>query len=173
MQWFRDRMGHASVLARRRRCARRGFTLLELVTVVVILGVMSAIAIPRFGDFSHGMSLDAAERQMLVDIERARRRAIESGASVTVAFRPVQDAYFISALPSLDRSDQTYSVRLAEEPYGVDLVSADFAGTTNLTFNAYGEALYDGTVTFSLAGRTRTVTVAGLEADAGGAQVIE
>lgn len=166
-------MGLVPKLFVRTSCTRCAFTLLELLTVVVILGVMSAIAIPRFGDFSHGMSLDAAERQVLVDIERARRRAIESSASVTVAFRPVQDAYFINALPSLDRSDQTYSVRLAEEPYGVDLVSADFAGTTNLTFNAYGEALYDGTVTFSLADRTRTVTVAGLEADAGGAQVVQ
>lgn len=150
---------------------RRAFTLLELVTVVVILGVMSAIAIPRFGDFSHNMSLDAADRQIRVDIERARRRAIESGTSVTVAFLPAQERYAISALPSIDRSDQTYGVRLGEEPYEVDLVSADFAGTLNLTFNAYGEALYDGTVTIALAGETRSVTVVGLEADGGeGAQ---
>src|SRR5690554_2094779 len=56
--------------------SQKGFTLIELVMVIVILGILSAFALPRFADF--GGDAEAATRQGIVG-------AMRSASSITRA----------------------------------------------------------------------------------------
>jgi prepilin-type N-terminal cleavage/methylation domain-containing protein len=53
----RDRFG---------RLDRRGFTLIELVIVIVTLGIIAAVAIPRFGEIAESSKVNATRSEMIV-----------------------------------------------------------------------------------------------------------
>jgi general secretion pathway protein H len=66
---------------------RVGFTLLELVVVIAILGVMFAVAIPSFINRSRDNESDAAVLITLL-LERARNTAAERGRATRVTIAP-------------------------------------------------------------------------------------
>lgn len=68
-----------AALARRvRLCARRGFTLVELVAVIVVLGVLSVTAMINFSTTGAVREI-AAARQLARDLSFARERAMATG----------------------------------------------------------------------------------------------
>ncbi len=47
-----------------------GFTLIELVIIIVVLGIIAAVAIPKFGDLTENSKINATKEEML-HIKRA------------------------------------------------------------------------------------------------------
>ncbi|MBI2802818.1 MAG: type II secretion system protein [Gammaproteobacteria bacterium] len=65
--------------------AQRGFTLVELVTVLIVLGVLAAIAAPRFADPSPFAARGFYEDAMAAT-RYAQKLAIASGCTVRIQF---------------------------------------------------------------------------------------
>jgi prepilin-type N-terminal cleavage/methylation domain-containing protein len=64
----------------RPRCARRaGFTLLELLIILAVIGIMSVIVIPAFVEMMWRNKVESAARQTTVQMRSARFRAIQTG----------------------------------------------------------------------------------------------
>lgn len=57
--------------------ARRGFTLIEMLCVVTILGIAAAVVLPQIGSGS-GIKLSAASRRVMSDLLYAQDRAIST-----------------------------------------------------------------------------------------------
>ena len=58
---------------------RRGFTLLEVLLVIVLMGVISGVGFPLFKNYQNNVDLDAAQDQVIQGVRRAQFLA-QSGA---------------------------------------------------------------------------------------------
>ena len=73
----------------------RGFTLIEVVVVLAILGITTAVALPAFVQLLDEDDLTTASREVVEVLQRARRAAIRTGREVKVTVAPDQGAYWI------------------------------------------------------------------------------
>jgi prepilin-type N-terminal cleavage/methylation domain-containing protein len=66
----------------------RGFTLLELLVVIVIIGILASIGLPAMKGIGQANLTAAAHRQILDDLAFARLRALNERTTVYVVFVP-------------------------------------------------------------------------------------
>ena len=152
----------------RATCAPRGFSLLELVMVLAVIAMVSAIAVPRYAGAAAQYRVEAAARRIASDLAAARSASRNGGSSQTVTFSVDDASYELPGVTDPDRPSLPYAVRLSEAPYEVRMPSADFGGLPSVTFDGFGMPDRAGSVVVEVGDRRRTVT---LNAVTGKAQI--
>jgi type IV fimbrial biogenesis protein FimT len=122
-----DRRDHPMMQARSTQtiafkgvCRQRGFTLVELLTAVTVLSVLTAVAIPSFTNMMNRNRLAAQSNELLSAIQYARMEAIRSRARVTFCGAASADA---------DEDDDCVT---GEQPYWVVIGRAAGGGREQL-----------------------------------------
>jgi prepilin-type N-terminal cleavage/methylation domain-containing protein len=77
-------------------CIRSGFSLIELIIAVAIIGVLATISIPRFAASSERYRAEAAARRLAADLISAREHATTSSAPVRITLSPGTGRYTIT-----------------------------------------------------------------------------
>lgn len=130
-----------------------------MVIVVLIIGILTAAAAPRYLEAMTNYRADATARRIVVDLQLAKRRAQQTSTSQTIAFYVADNRYEISTMNDLDRSSQVYENRLGGGVYQATLVSANFGGSSTLTFDIYGQPSSAGTIVFNTGGSNLTILI--------------
>jgi prepilin-type N-terminal cleavage/methylation domain-containing protein len=78
----------------RHRQYRNGFTLIEMLIVVVVMGILAAVVIPAFRS-SHARSLESTARVLAGDLRLARSQAVQFDTEYTVQFDLAENSYTI------------------------------------------------------------------------------
>jgi type II secretory pathway pseudopilin PulG len=137
--------------------------LVELVIVLMVMGILGAVAVPTFFDSLLFHRVESAARRVKADLELARNTARLTSASQSITFNNTTKTYTAStAIKDLDRPSQTYAVNLSKAPYELKTVTANFGGTAVITFDGYAKPSSGGTVVVQVdANHKATVTLDG------------
>jgi prepilin-type N-terminal cleavage/methylation domain-containing protein len=71
---------------------RRGFTIIELLIVLSIVGVLLAVVVPRYGAISGAMKVHSAKQEIATMLAQGRATAIQTNRTVKV----IRSANFVS-----------------------------------------------------------------------------
>lgn len=148
----------------RRAAYRTGFSLIELIVVVIILAITAAVVVPHVVR-SADMQVTSAARMLATDLQYAQDYAITTQSPVTVSFDVLGGVYTLSnASGPLNHpiTKTAYQVDFSSRSgfEQVELVSADFGGAGDVTFDEVGSPDSGGSVVIRAGDYSYAVKVA-------------
>ena len=120
----------------------RGFTLMELIVVIGLIGILAGIGMPYFRGFMINTQLRGAARDLTSDLRYAQQQAVTTQINYRVVFVPSSNSYRVEN----DSTGQLIRARTVKSP--VILQSTTLPANT-VIFNATGAALSSGTIILS------------------------
>ena len=80
-------------------CPKRGFTLIELIVIIVIIATMASIVVPAYSRFLERTRFNGVVSDIVDLFADARERAIAKDTTVTVSFNPASMTFALDVQP--------------------------------------------------------------------------
>ena len=130
---------------------------MELLLVVAIVAVISAVAIPKFADANARNRLDAAVARLQADVRLARARARSTGVPHRVQADTGEGTYAVFTGANASAVILT-AVDLTASPFNAGLKSWVVSdGGSTMLIDAYGQPLNGVTAVVTVGARNHTV----------------
>lgn len=170
-----------------------GFSLLELVTVIIVLGIILTIGAVSYANIRVSMNLQAAQKQVIAAIERAKLSARQENVDYQIVFTAGSDGApgtytfmhgvydEVSSSWSMQPIDKSVSGEAVISAEGVPVIqlanAATLLSTETITFHPSGTMMFVSSIpgeetkqTVALSVGSRTVNIS---IDAQGAVTVE
>lgn len=124
------------------RSQKRGFTLIEIIMVVVILGIVAFMAIPMVSNAAD-VQVRAAGNRIAAHLDYAKNMAITHQQSYSVVFDPADESYDIRVEPA-------GSGDVIEHPVNPGSFVIDFSTDSNLSRVDIVDANFDSDSSYAI-----------------------
>ncbi len=122
---------------------RHGFTMVEMVLVVVVVAMLATIAVPRLASAQTGSRLTGAEKRLMSEFAAVGELAFAQGRPHIIQFDILSSELRIYRGTILDKNALIKTVSFGQEPYGVRFVSTNItAGDGSIRVDGFG--MYSG-----------------------------
>ena len=148
---------------------KKGFTFIELIMVLIIVGILGSMVFTRILNNLNPIKVRAAIEQITSDIEQTKALSMAQHDTITIAFNITNDSYSIYNGPTGNQTIMTAYpgsnngvISFDQTEYsGVDISSASFGNSTNLSFDPWGNTILGGTITLNTDNVITVQTVTG------------
>lgn len=112
--------------------SRRGFTLIEMVVVIMVAGILLSFSVNAFGNIRSRFAVRDARQAFTSLHARARAQAIEYGRTTEFRFDVTGDSIWV------ERNDTTLTRIHLQNEFGVDMTSNQSQTVYTLCMNTRG-----------------------------------
>jgi len=133
-----------------------GFSLVELIVVIVLISIVMAIAVPMWQKYRANTDLKSAAREVMADLYNAKQQAVAENLNVyRLTFDVAGNSY---ALTRTDTGVTLWTKSLASYGNGIVIGSVNFSGST-VSLHKRGTVTAGNVVLRNGLGSTAKITV--------------